>query len=89
MFASCGNANLCRMPCGASKRQLTIGLYKCNERENRKDIERYWSNDDLCFRRRFCTVRLYWVGYNLGKWDDFVMNHSPGAGSIARLQYWS
>ena len=39
---------------------------------------------ECCFRPRFCTVRLYRAGDNLGQWDKFVMNHAPGAGSIAQ-----
>ena len=31
------------------------------------------------------AVRLYWAWDNLGKWNKFVMNHAPGAGSITRL----
>ena len=27
---------------------------------------------------------LYWAGDNLGQWDYFIMNHAPGARSIAR-----
>ena len=27
-------------------------------------------------------LRLYFAGENLGEWDDFVMNFTPGAGSI-------
>ena len=27
-----------------------------------------WMND-WCYRPRFCTVRLYWAGDNLGEWD--------------------
>ena len=35
-----------------------------------------------CFRPRCCTVRLYWAGDNLGKWDELWYNHAPGARSI-------
>ena len=40
--------------------------------------------NEYCFRPQFCTVRLHWTGVNLGKWDEFVINHDPGAGLIAR-----
>ena len=26
--------------------------------------------NDRCFRPWFCTVRLYWAGDNMGKWDN-------------------
>ena len=29
-------------------------------------------------------IRLYWTEDNLGVWDEFVMIHASGAGSIAR-----
>ena len=32
----------------------------------------------LCFRPRFCTVRLYWVGDNLGEWDEFCYESCRG-----------
>ena len=40
------------------------------------------NENDWCCRPRFCTVRLYWARDNE---MNFVVNHAPGAGSIARL----
>ena len=42
----------------------------------------YWKrlfSNDWCFKPRFCTVRLHWAHAM-----NFVMNHAPGAGSMAR-----
>ena len=39
---------------------------------------------DWCFRPRFCTERLYWAGTTWANEMNFVMNHSPGVGSIAQ-----
>ena len=36
-----------------------------------------YMNDEWCFRPWFCTVRLYWVQYNLGKWDEFYYESCP------------
>ena len=36
----------------------------------------FWGHDS--------ALRLYWAGDNISKWDEFYMNHAPGAGSIAR-----
>ena len=40
--------------------------------------------NEWCFRPRFCTVRLYWTGDNLGWWDEFYDESYPWCKSIAR-----
>ena len=37
-----------------------------------------------CFKLQFCTVRLYWAGKTWANEVDVVVNHTPGAGSIAQ-----
>ena len=33
--------------------------------------------NDWCFRPWFCTVRLSWIGDNLGEWDEFYVASCP------------
>ena len=44
--------------------------------------------NEWCFRPRFCTVRLYWAGDNLGEWDEFCYEPCPWC-RIKRSTCWS
>ena len=37
-----------------------------------------------CFRPRLCIVRLYWAETTWANEMNFLLDHAPGAGSIAR-----
>ena len=44
-----------------------------------------WNKKKWCFRPWFCTMGLYWIRDNLGKWNVFLsMNPTSSAGSLAR-----
>ena len=43
---------------------------------------RKWN--ETCFRPRFCIVRLYWTGDNLGSWDEFFHASYPLCKIIAQ-----
>ena len=44
--------------------------------------------NEWCFRSHFCTVRLYWAGVKLGKWDEFCHETCPRC-KIDQTTYWS
>ena len=48
-------------------------------------ITKKWN--DWCFKPRFCTVRQYWAGDNLGKWDEFCFESCPWR-RINRSTWW-
>ena len=43
--------------------------------------------NELCFRPRFCTVKLYWAGEKIGEWDEFCYESFPWY-RIDRLTCW-
>ena len=47
----------------------------------------YCDINDLCFRPRFCTIRLCWAGDNLGWWDGFCYGSCPRC-RIDHLSCW-
>ena len=66
-----------------------MGTLMLSAQASRKSKERYLNRkkmkwNELCFRPRFCTCKaiLYRGQPGLMRWI-FIMNHAPGAGSIA------
>ena len=66
---------------------------KKKQKREEKKMRKIWSIRHLIkilpsqmidLRPRFCTVRLYWAEDNLANEMNFVTNHAPGAGTLAR-----